>query len=150
MWIDKLTQFCDAVSTGNTGTRVIGSTVDLSVARDIGVGSELYLYVVVETEVTAASAGTYQIALTSGTDASLSNPVNHILSASYVTDTTGNSALPAGTVILNIELPMEGTVYKQFIGIREIVGTANTTGGKITAFLTPDPHKWKAYADAVN
>lgn len=149
MIIDKLTEFCDAVATGNTGTRLIGNVIDLSVVRDIGVGTPLYLVVIAEEEITAASAGTYQIALTSGTDATLANPVNHLLSAALVTDVAG-SGVAAGTVILNVALPMAGTVYKQFLGIREIVGAQNTTGGKIDAFLVVDQHKWTAFPDAVN
>jgi hypothetical protein len=44
------------------------------------------------------------------------------------------------------------TDYKQFLGIKEVVATQNTTGDDraISAFLTFDPHGWKAYPEGDN
>ena len=146
MITDKLNRFADAEATGNTGTRVIGDVIDLEIVRDMGAGKPVYLNVTVDTAITAGAGGTYQIALTSGTDASLSSPVNHVLSA----ELDAASGIAAGTVILNVALPMEGTEYKRYIGLREIVGTANTTAGAIDGFLTVDGRSYKSYADAAN
>lgn len=143
MIYDTLTTFADGEETGNTGTRLIGDTVDLQDVRDVGNGQTLYLMVMVSTGITAGSAGTYQVKLTSGTDNTLASPVDHLVSAEFV---TGSTAIDAGTVLLHAALPIEGVEYKRFLGIREVVGTQNTTAGEISAFLTLDPHAWKSYA----
>lgn len=135
--------FADGETTGNTGTRIVGDVVDLKQVRDIGAGTPIYLVVRVETGITVASStGTYQVALTSGTDASLTSPQNHVLSDAFATSTT---AIPAGTVLLNVALPLEGPEYKRFVGIREIVASQNTNAGAISAFLTMTPYAYKSY-----
>lgn len=142
MIYDTLTTFADGEETGNTGTRLIGDTIDLQVARDVGNGQPLYLFVVVRDGITAASAGTYQVKLTSGTSDALAGARDHIISPVFV---TGTSAIPEGTVLLQVPLPVEGNEYQRYLGIQEVVGTQNTTAGEIDAFLTLDPSGWKSY-----
>ena len=49
-----------------------------------------------------------------------------------------------------IPLPLEGNAYERYLGLQLIIGTATTTGGTYSAFITADPHGWKSYADAAN
>lgn len=136
--------FAEAVATGNTGTRLVGDVVDLQTARDVGAGEPMYLNVLVQTGITAGSAGTYQVKLSSATDAAISSGVvDHVVSAEFVTGTT---AIPAGTVLLNIAIP--AAAYGRYLGVREVVGTQNTTAGKITAFLSKDQAAYTAYEGA--
>ena len=65
-------------------------------------------------------------------------------------DSAANSAqLNAGGVIACVKLPVEGVVYERYLGILATIGTTTVTAGKINAFLTMNPSKWKAYADAI-
>lgn len=144
MIVDSLNLFAENASTGNVGTNILGNVMDIGTSRDIGTGQPLYVNAQVTTGITAGSAGTYVIKLTSASDAALSSgAVDHVVSASVATSTT---AIAAGTVLLNAALPA-GT-YGRYIGIREVVGTANTTAGKVSAFLSNDQISWTAYAGA--
>lgn len=147
MLLDAFNLFADAVATGAVGTNLVGDVIDLQKVRDIGAGKQIFVNVVVNTAITGGAGGTYQVKLSSGTDSSLAGAVDHLVSASFATDVAGG--IPAGTVLLRAALPMEGVQYKQFLGIQEVVGTANTTAGKIDAYLTFDEKSYKAYPDAV-
>jgi hypothetical protein len=46
-------------------------------------------------------------------------------------------------------IPAEGHVYEAFLGLLCVTTTTTTTAGKINAFLTLDPTKWKASADGI-
>jgi hypothetical protein len=141
---DKSLMFAEGVATGNTGTRVVGDVVDLGVRRDIGAGEQVFINVLVTTGITAASAGTYQVALSSAdNDALTTNVQNHVLSAAVATGTT---AIAAGTVLLNVAVPSD--FLRRYIGVREIVATQNTTAGAITAFISKDQAAYRAYDGA--
>jgi hypothetical protein len=148
MITDAYNTFVLAGDTGNTGTRVVGDAIDAIDIRDLGAGQPIYLMVIVDTKITAASTdGKYTVALTTADNDALStNPVNLIVSPEF----DSSADIEAGTVLLHVALPMEGVAYKKFLGVREIVATQNTTAGKISAFLTYDPLAYKAYAQAQN
>ncbi len=143
---DKNLTFAEGVATGNTGTRLVGDVIDLGdqQRRDLGAGEPVYLNVQVVTGITAASAGTYQVALSSADNEALTtNVTNHVLSASLATGTT---AIPAGTMLLNVAVPSE--LLRRYVGVREIVGSQNTTAGAVTAFLNRDQVSYRAYDGA--
>lgn len=152
MILDERTEFCDAVAlnTGAAGTYLLGDQIDLGVARDIGAGQPLYLVVTVDTGITvAASTGTVSFSLASDNSASIATAGTatvHATSAAWATSTT---AIPAGTVLFAVALPMEGAVYERYLGILQTTGTTAINAGKINAFLTHDVAKYKAYADAI-
>ena len=58
--LDKRAEFADAVSVAAAaGTALIGSQIDLGVARDIGNGEPLYLVLTCDTSIiTGGAAGT--------------------------------------------------------------------------------------------
>ena len=146
MITDAFNTFASAVATGNIGTNLLGDVINLEDLRDIGNGKQLFLNVVVQTAIAAGAGGTIAVKLTSGTDAALSSPVDHVVSGTF----DANAGIAAGTVLLNIALPAEGTEYKQYIGVQEVVAVANTSAGAIDAYLTIDQRAYKAYPDAVN
>ena len=153
---DERTEFCDstALNTGGAGTYVLGDSIDLGVqARDIGAGQPLYLVVQVDVGINAAGAGTVALQLVSADNGALTtNPVVHAQSEAFVTSTTsGNAgnALQPGRRLVALALPMEGTDYKRYLGIRQVTAAQAITAGAISAFLTPDVSRWKAY-DAPN
>lgn len=152
MILDERTEFCDAVAlnTGAAGTYLLGDQIDLGVARDIGAGQPLYLVVTVDTGITVASStGTVSFSLASDNSASIATngtATVHATSAAWATSTT---AIPAGTVLFAVALPMEGAVYERYLGILQTTGVTAINAGKINAFLTHDVAKYKAYADAI-
>lgn len=152
MILDERTEFCDAVAlnTGAAGTYLLGDQIDLGVARDIGAGQPLYLVVTVDTGITVGTGtGTVSFSLASDASASIATDGTatvHATSAAWATSTT---AIPAGTVLFAVALPMEGAVYERYLGILQTTGTTAINAGKINAFLTHDVAKYKAYADAI-
>lgn len=144
MIVDSLNKFAEGTATGNTGTRVIGDVIDLGAPnRDLGAGEPIYLNVVVDTAITAGAGGTIQFALTSAADAALtSSPVNHLITGTL--DAAAGVAI--GTVLFNVALP--SALYGRFLGVREIVAVANTTAGKIDAFLSRNQNAYRSYAGA--
>lgn len=143
MLLDKLNTFAEGASTGNTGTRVVGDVIDLgTVSRDLAAGQQVYVEVVVSTAIAAGAGGTYQVVLTHADNEALStNAVNILTSAAF----DAASGIAAGTVLLRAAIP--SVDYKRYMGIREIVGTANTSAGAINAHITFDLISHKAYAE---
>jgi hypothetical protein len=152
MILDKFCEFADAVSVaGTAGTALIGSQIDLSVARDIGNGEPIYLVITTDTEIiTGGNAGTIQFFLASDSTAAIDTTGAasvHWASPVYVTDdaAVNSSQLNVGGVIACVALPWEGTAYERYLGILATIATTTVTAGKINAFLTKDPAKWVAY-----
>ena len=149
MILDARNEFCDAtaLNTGGAGTYLIGSQIDLSVARDIGSGEAPYLVITVDTLPTSGGSATATFTLAS--DSSASVATDGSASVHYVTKAFAISEMAAGTVLACVKLPAEGVAYERYLGILQTTGTAAFTGGKVNAFLTCDAAKWKAYADAI-
>lgn len=154
--MDELTEFADAASVAAAaGTALIGDVIPLSVARDIGNGQPVYLVITVDTEIiTGGSAGTIKFQLVSDAQAAIATDGTasvHFDTGTFVTDDSAanDSQMNAGSVICCVPLPLEGRVYEAFLGILAVIATTTVTAGKINAFLTLDPSKWKASADAL-
>lgn len=151
MILDNFGYFCDAtaLNTGAAGTYLIGSQIDLSVARDVGNGEPVYLVITVDTGIeVASSTGTIQFSLASDDSASVSTTTStiHITSPAFATSTTTDTTtLKAGTVLWATPLPMEGNAYERYLGLLQVTGTTAISAGKINAFLTRDVAKWVAY-----
>lgn len=148
MILDDKLEFCDAVSlnTGAAGTYNIGDIIDLGVARDLGGDMALYLVITVDTGITTAgSAGTVAFQLVSdGTDTIATNGTQSVHAVSAAR-TTGATAIPAGTVLFAVQLPIEGMAYERYLAVQQVTGTTALNAGKINAFLTEDVARWKAY-----
>lgn len=149
MIIDSSLEFCDAtaLSTSGTGTTAVGNTIDIGNPRDIGHGEPVYLVIAVDTAVTSAGSATVQVHLASDAQ----DPIASDGSASvhWSSDPISKDLLVAGFPIAVLALPGEGVAYERYLGLLTTVGTAALTGGAINAFLTSDPHGWRAYPDAI-
>jgi len=157
MILDETLEFADAVSVAaSAGTALIGDVIDLGVARDIGNGESMYLMIQTTTEIiTGGTAGTVKFQLVSDAQAAIATngtATVHFDTGTFVTDDAGanDAELNVGGTIAFIQIPLEGRAYEQFLGILAITATTTTTAGAINAFLTPDKHGWKSYADADN
>lgn len=142
MILDERTEFCDAVAlnTGGAGSYLLGDVIDLGEAKDLGNSDPLYLVVQVDTTATSGGSATGQFNLVTDDNASLSSPAVLVSSKAWaVADMT------AGTTLMVVQLPMEGTAYERYLGIQQTTGTAAFTAGKINAFITHTPARWKAY-----
>lgn len=133
----------EALSTAGTGTSKYGSAVDLQTAlMDQGEGIPLWLVAFVHTAVTSGGSATLAIALTGADNAALTtNPENYYLSSTFALA----SLTPAGAHLFTVALPKR-QLYKRYLGLRQIIGTAALTAGKLNAYITTDPDNWRSYA----
>ena len=157
MILDERNEFCDATSVIKTAgaSYLLGDVIPLgSVARDIGEGEPIYLVINVDTSIiTGGNAGTISFSLVSDAQAAIAvdgSQTTHFTSAAFVTDDAALNDLDAGDTAVCIALPSEGAVYEAFLGVICTVATTDTTAGKINAFLTKNPAKYRAYPDATN
>lgn len=148
MILDERSEFCDAtaLSQAAVGLALVGDVIDLSVARDIGQGQPLYLVIQVDTAVASAGAATVEFQLVSDAQAAIA--VDGSATVHAKTNAFPKATLVAGYTVI-IPLPMEDPAYERYLGILQNVGTAALTAGKINAFLTLTPAKWKAYPDGI-
>lgn len=147
--MDSTLEFCDAVAlnTGAAGTYLIGNVVDLTKARGIANGRQLFLVINVDTAVTSGGAATVQFILASDAQAAIATDGS-------ATQHYASAAIPKATLVAGyqqvIPLPLEAPAYEEFLGILQVTGTAALTAGKINAYLTLDPPQWKAYPNSPN
>jgi len=155
MIMDERTEFADAESVaGAAGTALIGDVIDLEVARDIGNGRPVYLVLLCNTTIiTGGAAGTIKFSLASDAQAAIATDGSatvHFETATFVTDGDDANELHAGDVIAIIALPMSSVAdYERYLGVLATIATTTVTAGAIDAFLTLDPSRWKAYANAI-
>ena len=150
MILDTLTQFASgvALNTGAAGKYLVGDQIDLGNARDIGQGQPLFL--VINMHTTATSGGSATCAFTLASDAQAAITVNGTETTHLTTRAFPVASMTAGANIATIILPLEGVIYERFVGLIQTTATAAFTAGKIDAFLTPTPARWKAYPDGNN
>lgn len=147
MIIDKRSEFAaaTALSTAGTGLALIGDVVDLGAAGDLGQGEPLHLCIQVETAVTSAGAATVGFHLVSDAQAAIA--ADGSATVHFKTADIAKATLVAGYQVVFVALPAGS--YERYLGLLQNVGTAALTAGKVNAFLTKDPHGWRAYADAI-
>lgn len=142
MILDERTEFCDAtaLNTGGAGNYLLGDVIDLGEAKDLGNSDPLYLVIQVDTTATSGGSATASFSLLTDDNDSLSSPAVLVTSAVWAV-----ASMTAGTTLMVVQLPMEGVVYERYLGIRQTTAVAAFTAGKINAFITHTPTKWKAY-----
>lgn len=159
MIMDERLEFADATSVAAAaGTALIGDVIDLgSVARDIGLGQQVWLVITCDTEIiTGGAAGTIKFQLVSDAQAAIATDGSasvHLDSGTFVTDDSAanDAQMNAGSVIYAAPLPVEGRVYERYLGILAVIATTTVTAGKINAFLTLDPPRdGRIYAEGAN
>tara|TARA_R110000787_G_scaffold181892_1_gene293887 strand:+ start:2028 stop:2468 length:441 start_codon:yes stop_codon:yes gene_type:complete len=146
MIMDSLLEFADSQSIAATASTILSTNVvNLQEARDMGNGQPLYLVIQIDTAVVGSSS-TINFRLRSDSTAA----IHATTSTSHIeTGAIAEAVLVAGYQVV-IPLPIEGNAYEQYIGVQAIIGTATTSAGAYSSFLTYDPSGWKAYPDATN
>lgn len=157
MILDKRNEFADAVSVvGSAGTALIGNVIDLETPnRDIGAAEHLFFMVTVDTEIiTAGSAGTIKFLLVSDSTSTIATDGSatvHYDSGTFATGAAGSNAkLKGGAIPVQIAIPLQGKEYERYLGVLAVIATQAVTAGAINAFLTPDKHVHKHYAEGEN
>jgi len=142
-------EFCDAtaLNTGAAGVYLLGDQIDLTLARDVGAGEAIWCVISVDT-LPVSATGTASFSLVSDAQAAIA--IDGSATVHFTTTARLAAAMPAGTVLAAVALPIEGAVYERYLGILQTTAIAAFSAGKINAFLTHDVAKWKAYADATN
>ena len=144
--IDSRLEFCSAtaLNTGGAGNYNIGDVVDTTVARDLGVGKQMYLCIGVTTTATSGGSATGTFSLLTSAAADLGTPSVVVTSPTWAV-----ASMTAGRKLFVVALPQEGTTYLRYLGVRQTTGTAAFTAGAIDAYLTTEPPSWKAYPDGL-
>ena len=136
MITDKLLRVSDAQAV--TTTAVSTDTVDLSVARDIGEGQDLFMNFAV-TEAFAGGTSTNFEVIIADNAALSSNVVVIGASGAIVT-----ASLPLGTNVAVRLNPQIASLGKRYLGARYTVSGTNSAG-KVTADIVMDIQDGKKY-----
>lgn len=134
-----------ALNTGAAGSYNLGDVIDLTTTgRDIGAGEgigDLFLVIIVAAAATSGGAATAQFNLITSDSAAMTSPV-------VITGTQAFplASLPAGAQLLAIRLP--AAVYKRYLGLQQVTGTAAFTGGSVYAFFAEDVNAIRYYPQA--
>lgn len=133
MMTDALLQLSSAQAV--TATAVSTNTIDLSQARDIGSGNDLYAVFTVDTTATAAGAATVNFQIITSANANLSS-ANVLVQ----TDAIPIAQLTAGRKPIAIEIPesilTSLPIGQRYLGVNYVVGTGPLTAGAFSATIT--------------
>jgi hypothetical protein len=148
MIMDARAEFASATTIPTaTGLSLLGNVMDLTTARNIGNGRQIYLVVEINTAVTSSAAATVQPVLVSDAQAAIA--VDGTASVHATGAAIAKASLVAGFRWV-LPVPTEGDIpYERYLGVLTNVGTTALTAGKANAFLTPDPNESRIYADGV-
>ena len=151
--IDSRTLFAEAFDLSEeAGTYLFTNQIDLGAANiDVGDGQPVYLNILVtETFTDGGDSATLNLRLrsddTATTHATTSTAhfeTGTMLKALLVAGETMSFTLPAGSF----------RDYERYLGLQGVVATAGFDAGKITAWLSRDPHKRagiSTFPDATN
>ncbi len=150
MILDERLEFADAESVaGGTGTSLLGDVIDLETARNIGVDSNLYLVVSVDTSVDSAADGaSIEFALVS--DATAAIATNGSATEHASTGAIAQADLSAGSQFALPLPPGLTNAYEQYLGVLATVSGEAVTAGAVNAFLTPHPAANTIYPEGQN
>lgn len=143
MLVDAHNLFSDAqtVTTNSENGVLSTNAIDLQVARNIGVGENLYVVVIVDTPM-AGAGDTLTVDLVTDAYAALNSPTT------IQTIGTFPANSPAGTRLVARIQPSDS--FEQYIGLLyTAAGSGALESGAFTAFLTHDIDASKAYADNI-
>lgn len=147
MILDERNEFADgAAVAGAAGTRQVGDVIDLSVARDIGSGQPIYLYILIEAAPTGATTVKFDLV----SDAVDPPATDGSATLHYSTGDVAIGDLPAGTRYM-VAIPLEDPEYERYLALHEVnVGAGALADLVVSAGLTLDPRRWKAYPEGQN
>jgi len=153
MILDAFLQFDNAVSLAiAAGTQASTNEIDLGIAsgipssasgggaRDIGIGDDpaLKLLVQVTTTFTSGGAGTLSVALQGAIDNGAGAAAAY--STWWVSPVYALATLNVGSRLFNADMPRppDGVAIPRFIRLLYTVGTATMTAGKVSSYLVLD------------
>lgn len=121
-----------------------GSSVLPNAGRDLGIGGEMWLQILLAT-VAASSSGTWQASFVTG---ATTTPATVLLLSPVISNALMIAALASGptSVLWRTQLPAAnasyggagdsgGAVYAQYVGVQQIVASAGFTTGTVFAEL---------------
>jgi hypothetical protein len=114
-----------------------GSTSLPNAGRDLGIGGEMWINVLLAT-VAASASGTWQCQLVTG---ATTTPSTVLLSSAVLSNATMVAAAASGptSILWRTQLPAAGQngniAYAQYIGLQQVVGSAGFTTGTVFAEL---------------
>lgn len=133
MMTDALLQLSSAQVV--TASAVSTNTIDLSQARDVGPGEDLFVVFSVDETATAAGAATVNFQIISSAAAALTSPT--VLSQ---TDAIGKAELTVGRapIVLRIAQTILAAqpIGQRYLGVQYTVATGPLTAGKFSAAVT--------------
>lgn len=125
-----------------TATAVSTDSIDLTVARDIGQGTNTHANVVAITTPTSGGSSTIQIDVIVADNAALTSGVVVLASSRavpYAEMATTGAVGTARTLPISVLLPPNlHSLGKRYLGVRYTIGTANLTGGTFNAWFGPN------------
>jgi hypothetical protein len=154
MILDGLLQFSNAQSlVQSAGSYDSTNILDLGIsglpasaggggARDIGIGDDpaMKLLVQIGTTVTSGGAATLQVAVEGAPDNGSGSPGSYNIMAQ--SDVFAKGLLVAGARLLDIDMPrpQPAQPIPRFLKLVYIIGTAAITAGTVTSYLVLDRH----------
>jgi len=137
MYVDAQNQFSDSQAV--TATAASTNLIDLSIARNMGVGRDIYLVVSLSVAMTDAGSDS-TVAVIAQTDAlaSFGSPVTAMTVGTFAATSA------AGTRFV-VKLQPD-TIDEQFLRLYYTVAGGNLTTGSFDAFLTLDVQAYTDYA----
>lgn len=142
MILDKENYLSDPQTvTTSTDTGLVSEhTIDLGEAKDIGVGENVWVVVIVSTTLTMDSTQGLTVQLVTDAYAALNSPT--------VMQTIGTFAANSAAQSVLIARIQPNSSYEQYVGLNYVVTTGNAlSAGAVKAFLTTDVDVVRSYAN---
>jgi len=131
MYLDKQLLLSDSQVICNSGSELSENIIDLSAARNIAKGKQMYVVIIVDTTFTTATSIDFQL-MTHTTTTVSSGSIMVSTGAIAIASLTANRApivLPVGDAL---------GAAKQYVGMYYVLAGSNAGAGAVTAFLAFD------------
>lgn len=133
MMTDALLQLSSAQAV--TASAVSTNTLDLSVARDIGAGEDLYVIFTVPVAATAAGAATVEFQIITSAAADLSSPTVLVSTGPLAKTELTINRKPISLCIPPAVL-LAQPIGQRYFGVQYVVATGPLTAGSFSAAIT--------------
>jgi hypothetical protein len=151
MILDERNEFCDAtaLNTGGAASYLIGDVIDLEgTTQDLNGAAITDLYFVIRVDTSTDSANdTATAAFHLASDAQEAIAVDGTATYHISTAAIVSTVLVAGYEVVRQALPSGN--YERYLGVLQTTAVQAFTAGKVNAFLTLNPGKYRAYPNPV-